>query len=118
MLDRDKVVISNYIFYHTEKSRTAFVAIKWDGHSPFILPPSVDILYLDDGKVSKYVSMTEIFARAEGLFKPIDGYSGPQSIKRIDAKNTKKLYKIITKDNLSRLNTMLHLLSMDKILDI
>ena len=115
LLENEKVDITNYIFYHTEKSRTAFVGIKWDGHSPFILPPAVDVLYLDDGKVSKYISMSEVQTKAEGLFKPIDGYG---IIKKIDAKNVKKLHKILTKDNLSRLNTMLYLLSMDKILDV
>ena len=29
----------------TDKSRTAFVCISWDGYSPFLIPPGVDILY-------------------------------------------------------------------------
>ena len=115
LLDKDKVVISNYFFLHAERSRTAFVAISWDGYSPFILPPAVDILYLDDGKFTKYIPMSEVLARAEKLFKPIDGYG---VIQIMDAKNVKKFHKILTKDKFAPLTVELKSLSLEKILDI
>ncbi len=115
LLDKDKVVISNYFFLHTERSRTAFVAISWDGYSPFILPPAVDILLLDDGKYTKYIPMSEVLTKAEKLFKPIDGYG---IIQMMDIKNTKKLHKILTKDKFATLTVELKPLSLEKILDI
>ncbi len=115
LLDKNKVVISNYFFLHAQRSRTAFVAISWDGYSPFILPPAVDILFLDDGKVSKYIPMAEVLQKAEKLFHPIDGYG---IIQMMDIKNTKKLHKILTKDRFAPLTAELKKLSMDKILDI
>ena len=115
LIDKNKVTISNYFFLHAEKSRTAFVAISWDGYMPFILPPAVDILYLDDGKYTKYIPMREVMSKAEKLFKPIDGYG---VIQMVDSKNTKKLHKILTKDKFAPLTTELKLLSIDKILDI
>ena len=115
LLDKNKVNISNYHFLHAEKSRTAFVAVEWDGQSSFILPPAVDILYLNDGKVKKYLPMSEVMMKAEKLFKPIDGYG---VIQMLDAKNTKKLHKILTKDRFAPLTVSLNYLSLDKILDI
>lgn len=115
LLDKNKVIISNYFFLHAERSRTAFVAISWDGYSPFILPPAVDILYLDDGKCTKYIPMSEILQKAEKLFRPIDGYG---IIQMMDVKNTKKFHKILTKDKFAPLTAELKVLSMDKILDI
>lgn len=115
LLDKNKVIISNYFFLHTERSRTAFVAISWDGYTPFILPPAVDILYLDDGKFTKYIPMSEVLQKAERLFKPIDGYG---IIQMMDIKNTKKFHKILTKDRFAPLTAELKALSLDKILDI
>jgi hypothetical protein len=110
-----KIVISNYYFLHTERSRTAFVAIKWDGQSEFILPPAVDILYLDDGKFKQYYPMSEVLQKTDKLFKPIDGYG---VIQLMDAKNLKKFHKVLTKDKFAPLTAELKFLSMENILDI
>jgi len=115
LLDKNKVNISNYFFLHAERSRTAFVAITWDGCSSFILPPAVDILYLDDGKNRKYFPMSEVLQKAERLFRPLDGYG---IIQMLDVKNTSKLHKILTKEKFAPLTAELKVLSMDKILDI
>ena len=72
-------------------------------------------LFLDDGKVSKYIPMAEVLQKAEKLFHPIDGYG---IIQMMDIKNTKKLHKILTKDRFAPLTAELKKLSMDKILDI
>ena len=63
--DTSKVQVSDYVYLHTEKSRSAFIAIRWDGEKQFILPPAVDLLMLDDGKVNRYISMSEIMMKAE-----------------------------------------------------
>ncbi len=111
----DKIQVSDYIFLHTAKSRSAFVAIQWDGDTAFLLPPAVDILIYDDGKISKHINMAEVLSKAEKLFRPIDGYG---VIKICDAKNTKKLKKILLKERFAPLNVDVEILSLDKILDV
>ena len=109
------VVISNYYFLRTDRSRSAFVTIKWDGESPFILPPAVDVLYLNDGKTSRYLPMSEVLQKTEKLFKPIDGYG---VIQMMDAKNVKKFHKILVKEKFAPLIAELKFLPLENILDI
>ncbi|MBR6071747.1 MAG: hypothetical protein IKP77_02805 [Acholeplasmatales bacterium] len=113
--DTSKVQISDYVFLHTEKSRSAFVAIKWDGEKQFILPPAVDLMILDDGKVNRYISMSEIMMKAEKVFKPIDGYG---SIQIVDAKCIKKLHKLLVKERFSPPYVELKQLPLENIKDI
>ena len=114
-MENDKINITNYIFLHTDKSRSAYVGIKWDGEHAFILPPAVDIMLLDDGKVLRYIPMAEIMSKAEKMFQPIDGYG---DIQLLDQKYTKKLHKILSKEKFAPLAAKLDLLSIDRILDI
>ncbi len=113
--DTTKVQISDYIFLHTEKSRSAFVAIAWDGEKQFILPPAVDLLMLDDGKVNRYISMSEIMMKAEKMFKPIDGYG---SIQILDSKCIKKLHKLLVKERFSPPYVELKQTELENIKDI
>ena len=114
-IDASKVVVSNYIFYKSNKSRSAYVAIKWDGEKSFILPPSVDVFYLDDGKLQRFISMKEILSKTEKLFRSLDGYG---DIQILDAKNVKKFHKFLVKERFAPLGTKLELLSLEKILDV
>jgi hypothetical protein len=86
-----------------------------DGDSAFLLPPAVDILIYDHGKISKHINMAEVLSKAEKLFRPIDGYG---VIKICDSKNTKKLKNILLKERFSPLNVDVEILSLDKILDV
>jgi len=113
--DTTKVQVSDYIFLKTDKSRSAFVAIKWDGEKQFVLPPAVDLLMLDDGKVNRYISLVEIMTKAEKMFKPIDGYG---SIQILDAKCNKKLHKLLVKERFSPPYVELKPIALDKIKDI
>ena len=113
--DTTKVQISDYIFLHTDKSRSAFVAIKWDGEKQFILPPAVDLLMLDDGKVNRYISMSEIMMKAEKMFKPIDGYG---SIQILDSRSIKKLHKLLVKERFSPPYVELKVMPLENIKDI
>ena len=114
-MDNDKIVVSNYIFLHAQKSRSAYVGIKWDGEQSFILPPAVDLIYLNDGKIEKYIAMAEVMAKAEKMFTPIDGYG---DIRLLEPKFVKKLHKILVKERFTPLSTPLNYLSMDRILDV
>ena len=114
-IDSSKIIVTNYMFLHAEKSRSAYVGIKWNGDKQFILPPAVDIMYFDDGKVTRYLPMAEIMMRVDKMFRPIDGYG---DIQILDAKFIKKLHKILAKDRFAPLHVQLEPLSMDKILDI
>jgi len=111
----DKVQISNYYFFHTDRSRSAFVAIKWDGERPFVLPPAVDILILDDGHIVKQVPMTQVLSKTEKMFKPIDGKG---EIQLLDTKYVNKLHKFLVKEKFAPPNFELHDLSLDNILDV
>ncbi len=111
----EKVVVSNYVFFHTEKSRSAYVGVKWDGVHSFILPPAVDILLLDDGKTVRYVPMTSVMDVAEKMFKQIDAYG---DLKQVEIKNCKKLHKLLVKTKFPPLSVKLEPLSLEKILDI
>lgn len=114
-LKDQNVVVSNYIFLKTEKSRTAYVAIEWNGEDQFIVPPSVEIIKLDDGKVSRYIPMDEVYSKAEKMFRAIDGLG---AIKIVDAKFTKKLHKILTKEHFPAPNSIFSRVSLDQILDV
>ena len=114
-MDNEKINITNYIFLHTDKSRSAYVGIKWDGNHAFILPPAVDILLLDDNKVLRYIPMSEVMTRAEKMFQPIDGYG---DIRLLEPKYVKKLHKLLCKEKFAPLATKLDFLSIDRILDI
>lgn len=115
LLDKDKIQISDYFFLRTDKSRTAFICMKWDGTSPFILPPGVDIFYYEDNKTDKYIALAELTARAEKLFKSIDGYG---SLKMVDGKCVGKLRKIITKTKFAPLTVELKEIKLNQILDV
>ena len=114
-LEDQRVSVSKYTFYKAEKSRTAFIAIKWDGYSAFVLPPAVDILVLEDSKTVKFVAISELMLKAKKLFTIIDGYG---DISILDNANTKKLYKILTKEKFAPLSVKLEELTLNNILDI
>ena len=114
-LEDQKVTVSKYCFYKAEKSRTAFIAIKWDGISPFVLPPAVDILVLEDSKTTKFVAISELMLKTKKMFTIIDGYG---DISVLDSSNTKKLYKVLTKEKFSPLSVKLEELELNNILDI
>lgn len=114
-LEDRKIVVSDYYFYKTEKSRTAYVAVKWDGISSFIIPPATDILVLEDSKNKRFISLSEIMVKAKKLFTVIDGYG---NISVLDSSNVKKLYKILTKEKFSPLSVKLEELTLNDILDI
>ncbi len=109
------IKVSDYIFLTTEKSRTTYIAIEWDGESQIVLPPAVDILYLNDGKVSKYIAMNEIFAKTEKYFIPIDGYG---NIMLLEEKAVKKLHKLLLKERFAPLHEEIIPFEMEKILDV
>lgn len=115
LLDKSKIYIPNYFFMRTDKSRTAFVCMNWDGYTPFIIPPGIDILYFDDAKIKKYIAMNELSIKADKLFKTIDGYG---EIKMVDIKSVPKLRKIIMKTKFAPLTAELKEISINDILDI
>lgn len=111
--DPTKIQVSDYIFLAAEKSRSAFVAIRWNGERQFILPPVVDILILDDSKVKRFIPMSEVMMKAEKFFTPIE-----TNVSKLDTKYVNKLHKILTKERFAPLNTELKNITLDKILDI
>ena len=80
-----------------------------------ILPKDCDILYLNDGKTSKYIAMNEIFAKTEKLFIPIDGYG---NIMLLEEKAIKKLHKLLLKERFAPLHEEIIPFGMEKILDV
>ena len=114
-LDKEKINVTNYIFLRTESSRSAYVAIKWDGKQSFILPPCVDLLMVDDGKGVKKYPMLEILKHTDKLFKPIDGYG---DIMLLEAKYVKKFLKIITKEKYPPLAHEVKPTMLEQILDV
>ncbi len=115
LLDKTKINIPNYFFMRTDKSRTAFVCMSWDGTTPFIIPPGIDILYYDDTKYKKYIAMTELVLKGEKYMKIIDGYS---NIKMVDIKSVNKLKKLIMKTKFAPLTVELKEIHIADILDI
>lgn len=115
LLDRNKVQISDYFFMRSDKSRTAFVCMSWDGNDPFIIPPGIDILFFNDPKNPKYISMQELAIRADKLMKMIDGYG---NIRMVDMKSIGKLRKIIVKSKFAPLTVELKEIKLSNILDI
>lgn len=115
LLDKTKINIPNYFFMRTDKSRTAFVCMSWDGMTPFIIPPGIDILYYDDTKFKKYIAMTELCLKGEKYMKIIDGYS---NIKMVDIKSVSKLKKLIMKTKFAPLTVELKEIHIADILDI
>ncbi len=115
LLDKNKIKISDYFFMRTDRLRTAFACVKWDGYSSFIIPPSVDILLFDDPKYRKYIKMSELVGKCEKLLKTIDGYG---NLKIVDIKAAAKLRKILIKTNFAPLTAELKEIKLSEILDI
>jgi hypothetical protein len=115
LLDKTKIQISDYFFMRTDKSRTAFVCISWDGYSPFLIPPGVDILYFNEPKNKKYIAMTELQAKAEKHLKTIDGYG---NLRMVDVKSVPKLRKILVKSKFAPLTVELKEIKLKDILDV
>lgn len=115
LLDKTKIEISNYFFMRTDKSRTAFVCMTWDGYSSAIIPPGIDIFYFNDGKNQKYIAMTELSVKADKLLKTIDGYG---NLKMIDIKSVPKLRKLLIKAKFAPLTVELKEIRLKDILDI
>ncbi len=115
LLDRNKIQLSDYFFMRTDKSRSAFVCMAWDGENSFIIPPGIDILYYSDSKVKKYIAMQELSTKANKYFKIIDGYS---NIKIVDDKVVGKLKKIILKSKFAPLTVELKEIKLKDILDM
>ncbi|MDE5715260.1 MAG: hypothetical protein K2I42_03915 [Anaeroplasmataceae bacterium] len=115
LLDKNKIQISDYFFMRTDRSRTAFVCMSWDGNTPFIIPPGIDILYYSEPRNQKYIAMDELCSKADKFLKPIDGYG---SIKMVDAKCVSKVKKIITKNKFAPLTVELKEINLNEILDI
>lgn len=115
LLDKAKVKIPNYFFMRTDKSRTAFVCMSWNGTTPFIIPPGVDILYFDDPKYRKYIAMSELSIKADKMMKVIDGYS---NIRMVDVKTVNKFRKMIVKTKFAPLTVELKEIELNNILDI
>lgn len=115
LLDKTKIQISDYFFMRTDKSRTAFVCISWDGYSPFLIPPGVDILYFNEPKNKKYIAMTELEAKADKYFKTIDGYG---NLRMVDVKSVSKLRKILVKSKFAPLTVELKEIKLKDILDV
>ncbi len=115
LLDKNKIQISDYFFMRTDRSRTAFVCMSWDGNTPFIIPPGIDILYYSEPKNQKYIAMDELSSKADKFLKPIDGYG---SIKMVDGKSVNKVKKIITKNKFAPLTVELKEINLNEILDI
>lgn len=113
--DQNKLQVSNYLFLHAIKSRSVFVAIKWDGEKPFILPPSVDVLIYDNGKTERYLPMIEVLSKAGKLFQVLDNYG---SLQILEGKYVSKLVKILNKEKFAPSKSELQFVQLEKILDV
>ncbi|MBO5541930.1 MAG: hypothetical protein J5936_00670, partial [Acholeplasmatales bacterium] len=113
--DQNKLQVSNYYFLHALKSRSVFVAIKWDGEKPFILPPSVDVLIYDNGKTERYLPMIEVLSKAGKLFSVLDNYG---TLQVLEGKYVSKLVKILNKEKFAPSKSELQFVQLEKILDV
>lgn len=113
--DSNKISVSNYTFLHATKSRSVFVAIKWDGEKPFILPPAVDVLIYDNGKVEKYLPMIEVLNKAGKFFSVMDNFG---SLQILESKYVAKFAKLLNKEKFAPTKAELQFVQLEKILDV
>ncbi|MCR5113676.1 MAG: hypothetical protein K6A63_07050 [Acholeplasmatales bacterium] len=113
--DQNKLQVSNYYFLHAVKSRSAFVAIKWNGDKPFILPPAVDVLIYDDGRSERYLPMVEVLNKAGKYFSVLDNYG---SLQILESKYVSKFAKVLNKEKFAPSKAELLFVPLDKLLDV
>lgn len=105
-----------YLFYGQKGMRQAFVSVKWDGLTPFVMPPCVDVLTIYENKIAKIISYKEFETKVQKYLKPVE--SNMLGLVYVTPRDMKKVRKIIIKGKFSPLTSELNEINLDKILDV
>lgn len=103
-------------FYRKPASRNAFVAAKWDGLNPFIIPADAQLFIYDDGIIRKVISFSLLMKNIGKFLEVID--SGLFTIYMLNPKSVKKVRKNITKGKYPEPQIALKEIELKDILDI
>ncbi len=114
----DKIVPLDYIFYKKLGSRRAYVGVKWDGYTPFIIPSNVDLLVIYENGNNRFIHYKEFEAKIIKVLKPVE--SDLFGLCYITYKDMKKVRKELVKGKFSAINQNVELIQIDlkQILDI
>lgn len=104
-----------YLFYRQKGLRQAYVSVKWDGITPCILPPCIDILTIYEAKQVRLIQYKEFQAKVSKFLRPVA--SNIYGLNYITSKDMKKVHKILMKSKFSVLKVQLEDISINKILD-
>lgn len=103
-------------FYRKPGARNAYVAAKWDGLNPFIIPQDAQLFIYDDGIIRKVISFSCLLKNINKYLEVID--SGLFTIYMLNPKAVKKVRKNITKGKYPEPQVTLKMVDLNNILDI
>lgn len=106
----------NYRFYKKPGSRSAFVAVEWDGNGPFIMPSNASLFIYKDENETKVIAFKELFSKIGKYLNMID--TSIYGIYESNPKEIKKIKKILTKSKFTKLQVELLEVKLESILDL
>lgn len=106
----------NYEFYKRPGSRNAFLAARWDGAEPFIIPSNVQIFIYDDGVIKKSIKFDELVKNIKHSLIILDDASF--GVYMLNPKYTKKIKKHIIKFKYIEMQVNLKEVDLKNILDL
>lgn len=106
----------NYRFYKKPGSRTAFVAVEWDGNGAFIMPSNASLFIYKDENETKVIAFKELFSKIGKYLNMID--TSIYGIYESNPKEIKKIKKILTKSKFTKLQVELLEVKLESILDL
>lgn len=106
----------NYEFFKRPGSRTAFLAAKWDGIEPFIVPANVQIFIYDDGNVVKTIKFDEFIKNIKHMLTILDDLYVTTYM--LNPKYTKKVRKHILKTKYIEMQVNLKEVNLNQIIDL
>lgn len=112
----EKIIPLEYLFYGQKGMRQAFISVKWNGVSPFVMPPNVDIITIYENKTVRMIPYKEFESKVSKYLKPVPSNIFGMSV--ATPKTIKKIHSILLKTKFSVLTADLLEIDFNKILDI
>lgn len=106
----------NYEFFKRPGSRTAFLATRWDGMDPFIVPANTQIFIYDDGNVTKTIKFDDLINNIKHLLTILNDVYVTTYM--LNPKYTKKVRKHILKTKYIEMQVNLKEVNFDQIMDL
>lgn len=116
LLKEDGITVPPITFYTVEGKRKVYTSIEVDMSRPFVFPAFVDMLHILNDRKETFISAEEFKVKCKKFLHVIE--SSVNNLFYINAKEMKKLNKIINKSTFSPLILELKQVEFQKVLDV